>query len=173
MPSRNRLPNAAELVSRSLNWTRALSTWCERSVMVNAPHAILNAFRLVPAYDEQIIARLCTRVQQQDFLWFPRDAVQRPPTGREVRIRNSFAAIARRQKKSRRFRRLLKLITGRRQTEWTGATRCPNEDDASHKPESLIDRKRAILFRLHLPCRPLAERRSTVKKPRSLVSLPA
>jgi hypothetical protein len=33
------------------------------------------------------------------------------------------------QKKSRRFRRLLKLITGRRQTEWTGATRCPNEDD--------------------------------------------
>src|SRR4051794_18996447 len=34
-----------------------------------------------------------------------------------------------RQKKSRRFRRLLKLITGRRQTEWTGATRCPNKDD--------------------------------------------
>jgi hypothetical protein len=24
----------------------------------------------------------------------------------------------------------LKLITGRRQTEWTGATRCPNEDAA-------------------------------------------
>src|SRR5215470_16425325 len=28
------------------------------------------------------------------------------------------------QKKSRRYRRL-KVITGRRQTEWTGATRCP------------------------------------------------
>ncbi|MGH9696695.1 MAG: hypothetical protein ACRD5Z_21290, partial [Bryobacteraceae bacterium] len=26
----------------------------------------------------------------------------------------------------------LKLITGRRQTEWTGATRCPNEDIVSH-----------------------------------------
>src|SRR5207245_3159833 len=62
-----------------------------------------------------------------------------------------------RTKKSRRFRRLLKLITGRRQTEWTGATRCPNEDDASHKGESLILRKRAIFFRDYLPCRPLAE----------------
>jgi hypothetical protein len=50
------------------------------------------------------------------------------------------------QKKSRRFRRLLKLITGRRQTEWTGATRCPNEDGFSHKRESLINRKRAIFF---------------------------
>src|SRR5947209_20454876 len=63
----------------------------------------------------------------------------------------------RRQKKSRRFRRLLKLITGRRQTEWTGATRCPNEDDPSHKRESLIDRKRTVFFRVRLPCRPLAE----------------
>src|SRR3954454_14389497 len=60
-------------------------------------------------------------------------------------------------KKSRRFRRLLKLITGRRPTEWTGATRCPNEDDPSHKRESLIDRKRTVFFRLRLPCRPLAE----------------
>src|SRR5438034_11168616 len=62
-----------------------------------------------------------------------------------------------RTKKSRRFRRLLKLITGRRQTEWTGATRCPNEDDASPKGESLILRKRAIFFRDYLPCGPLAE----------------
>src|SRR6202790_2861652 len=61
------------------------------------------------------------------------------------------------QKKSRRFRRLLKLITGRRQTEWTGATRCPNEDNASHIRETLINRKREISFRLCLPCRPLAE----------------
>jgi hypothetical protein len=61
------------------------------------------------------------------------------------------------QKKSRRFRRLLKLITGRRQTEWTGATRCPNEDNPSHNWESLINRKRGISFRLYLPCRPLAE----------------
>src|SRR5215216_179785 len=65
-----------------------------------------------------------------------------------------------RTKKSRRFRRLLKLITGRRQTEWTGATRCPNEDSHSHNGESLIDRKRAIIFRVRLPCRPLAECRA-------------
>src|ERR1017187_9516157 len=66
----------------------------------------------------------------------------------------------RRQKKSRRFRRLLKLITGRRQTEWTGATRCPNQDNSSHKRESLIDRKRTISFSLLLPYRPLADRRT-------------
>src|SRR5882762_4007481 len=65
------------------------------------------------------------------------------------------------QKKSRRFRRLLKLITGRRQTEWTGATRCPNKDDLSHIRESLIDRKRTVLFKLRLPCRPLAECKRT------------
>src|SRR6202521_2794529 len=64
------------------------------------------------------------------------------------------------QKKSRRFRRLLKLITGRRQTEWTGATRCPNKDKSSHKRESLINRKQAVFFRFHLPCRPLAECRT-------------
>src|ERR1700684_3342038 len=61
------------------------------------------------------------------------------------------------KKKSRRFRRLLKLITGRRQTEGTGATRCPKEDDCSHKRESLTDRKRSDFFSFHLPCRPLAE----------------
>src|SRR5450432_1959418 len=63
-------------------------------------------------------------------------------------------------KKSRRFRRLLKLITGRRQTEWTGATRCPTKDKPSHKRESLIDRKQAVFFRIRLPCRPLAECRT-------------
>src|SRR5205814_2929209 len=75
--------------------------------------------------------------------------------------RCEFGTVVRRQqdvpKKSRRFRRPLKLITGRRQTEWTGATRCPNEDDPSHNRESLIDRKRTVFFRLRLPCRPLAE----------------
>jgi hypothetical protein len=75
----------------------------------------------------------------------------------QVRILKRRCAKSTLQKKSRRFRRLLKLITGRRQTEWTGATRCPNKDDPSHKRESLINRKRAISFRLCLPCRPLAE----------------
>src|SRR5260370_65932 len=60
-------------------------------------------------------------------------------------------------KKEPPFPAALKLITGRRQTEWTGATRCPNEDELSHRRESLIDRKRAIFLSLHLPCRPLAE----------------
>src|SRR6185503_15953363 len=40
-------------------------------------------------------------------------------------------------KKSRRCRRL-KVITGRRQTEWTGATRCPEVGRPSNKGESLI-----------------------------------
>jgi len=75
----------------------------------------------------------------------------------QVRILKRRCAKSTPQKKSRRFRRLLKLITGRRQTEWTGATRCPNKDDLSHKRESLINRKRAIFFGLCLPCRPLAE----------------
>src|SRR2546421_11661362 len=71
--------------------------------------------------------------------------------------RDGMAERATAQKKRRRFGRLLKLITGRRQTEWTGATRCPNKDDSSHNRESLIDRKRMVLFKRCLPCRPLAE----------------
>src|SRR5258708_20697513 len=64
-------------------------------------------------------------------------------------------------KKEPAFPAALKLITGRRQTEWTGASRCPNEDDWSHKRESLTVRKRTIFFKLCLPCRPLAELRDT------------
>src|SRR3979490_2412285 len=75
----------------------------------------------------------------------------------QVRILKRRCAKTTLQKKSRRFRRLLKLITGRRQTEWTGATRCPNKDDLSHKGESLINRKQAISFRLCWPYRPLTE----------------
>jgi hypothetical protein len=100
----------------------------------------------VPAYDEQIIARPRAEVQPQPLLWFPDDAMAVGRCGKSTR-----------QKKSRRFRRLLKLITGRRQTEWTGATRCPTKDKPSHKRESLIDRKQAVFFRIRLPCRPLAE----------------
>jgi hypothetical protein len=71
--------------------------------------------------------------------------------------RRDVEAKTRWRKKEPPFPAALKLITGRRQTEWTGATRCPNEDNASHNRESLIDRKRAIFFRDYLPCRPLAE----------------
>jgi hypothetical protein len=31
----------------------------------------------------------------------------------------------------------------------TGATRCPNEDNASHKDESLTNRKKAIFFNFY------------------------
>src|ERR1700712_3887847 len=71
MPSRNRVPNAAELVSRSLNCTRAVSP-CERSDMVNASrHCLRGRLEQAPAYDEQIIARSRARVQPQDLIWFP------------------------------------------------------------------------------------------------------
>src|SRR5580704_13637941 len=138
MPSRNKVPNAAELVSRSLNCTSAVSP-CERSDMVNASHHWLRpGFAPPPAYNEQIITQAGSRVQPQDDLWFP------------ARYRDA-------QKKEPPFPAALKLITGRRQTEWTGATRCPNEDEFSHRRESLIDRKRTVLFSFHLPCRPLAD----------------
>src|SRR5229473_1683502 len=122
--------------------------------MLNAPRNCSRLFTYsqladAPAYDEQMIARPRAEVQSQPLLWFPDDAMT------ETRCKNST-----RQKKSRRFRRLLKLITGRRQTEWTGATRCPNKDKPSHKRESLINRKQAVFFRFHLPCRPLAECRT-------------
>src|ERR1700682_3502218 len=150
MPSRTREPNAAELVSRSLNCTSAVSP-CKRSDMLNASRNCSRLFtynRLgdVPAYDEQIIARPRAEVQPQPLLWFPDDAMAVGRCGKSTR-----------QKKSRRFRRLLKLITGRRQTEWTGATRCPTKDKPSHKRESLINRKQAVFFRIRLRCRPLAE----------------
>src|SRR3978361_418894 len=75
--------------------------------------------------------------------------------------------LMRRTKKSRRFRRLLKLITGRRQTEWTGATRCPNQDGPSHRRESLIDRKRPSSFSFRCQCRPLAESANSLFTTRS------
>jgi hypothetical protein len=72
---------------------------------------------------------------------------------RRMGAQNSRAS----HKKEPPFPAALKLITGRRQTEWTGATRCPNKDNASHKGESLILRKFAVFFRDYLPCRPVAE----------------
>src|ERR1700743_3155489 len=109
MPSRNRVPNAAELVSRSLNCTRAVSP-CERSDMVNAPHATVY-WMLRAGFTRRLMMNKSLRGR-----------------GRESshnRIYGFQRCDATAQKKSRRFRRLLKLITGRRQTEWTGATRCP------------------------------------------------
>jgi hypothetical protein len=51
-------------------------------------------------------------------------------------------------KKEPPFPAALKLITGRRQTEWTGATRRPNEDSHGYKAESLINRKLPDFFRV-------------------------
>src|ERR1700761_6335101 len=81
MPSRNKVPKAAELVSRSLNWTRAPSP-SKRSDMVNASYATVTVSGLHRRYDEQIIARQRLRVQQQDLLWFPRDGVRCISTAR-------------------------------------------------------------------------------------------
>jgi hypothetical protein len=39
------------------------------------------------------------------------------------------------------------------------------QDNASHRRESLTDGLRTILFRLHLPCRPVAERLNELQRP--------
>src|ERR1700679_3470071 len=146
MPSRNRVPNAAELVSRSLNCTRAVSP-CERSDMVNASrHDLLCRLQGAAAYDEQIIARARARVQPQHLLWFPTRAAWPPKTPK---------------KKSRRFRRLLKLDNREASNRGERSHSVSKEDNPSHNRESLINRKRGIFFSLRLPCRPLADR-STV-----------
>src|ERR1700741_3689820 len=134
MPYRNRVPNAAELLSRSLNWTSADSL-CERSAMVNA----LTPLFAPPAVNHRLM-------MNKSLLGRGRESSDNRIYGFQ-RMGHKIAAL--RTKKSRRFRRLLKLITGRRQTEWTGATRCPNEDADSHKRESLIVRKRANFLRDH------------------------
>src|ERR1700677_4036645 len=61
------------------------------------------------------------------------------------------------QKKSRRFRRLLKLDNREASNRVDRSHSVSKEDDPTHKPESLIDRKQGIFFSLRLPCRPLAE----------------
>jgi hypothetical protein len=63
----------------------------------------------------------------------------------------------RRQKKSRRFRRLLKLDNREASNRVDRSHSVSKEDDPTHKRESLIDRKRGIFFSLRLPYRPLAE----------------
>src|SRR5665811_2571727 len=83
-----------------------------------------------------------------------RESSRKPDYGFQ---RGDEGAKSKTAKKEPPFPAALKLITGRRQTEWTGATRCPNEDEPSHRRESLIDRKRTIFFRFCLPCRPLAD----------------
>jgi hypothetical protein len=53
-------------------------------------------------------------------------------------------------KKEPPFPAALKLITGRRQTEWTGATRYPNKDNLIHMRESLIARKLRGIEQVHV-----------------------
>src|SRR6478609_5429350 len=84
-----------------------------------------------PAYDEQIIARAAARVQQQPDLWFPAHARTKKeppfPAAFEVDNREASNRVDRSHSVSKRGR-------------------------LSHKRESLTDRKRAIFFRLYLPC---------------------
>jgi hypothetical protein len=62
------------------------------------------------------------------------------------------------QKKSRRFRRLLKLDNREASNRVDRSHSVSKEDNPSHNRESLINRKRGIFFSLRLPCRPLADR---------------
>src|SRR5262249_40014185 len=104
MPSRNNAANSGELASRSVKETAPTSTLRLSDIYAYASHPALS------------IARLWNAVQQ----------------GRGGNCRHSCRA--RKPQKMRRFGsgkkgaavcRRLKAITGRRQTEWTGATRCP------------------------------------------------
>jgi hypothetical protein len=118
--------------------------------MVNASRHWLRRQLRGLAYDEQIIARLRSGVQRrlQQRLNMVSSQVTEPKTPQKPNTP---------PKKEPPFPAALKLITGRRQTEWTGATRCPNKDNLSYNRESLIGRKRAILFSIRLPYRPLAD----------------
>jgi hypothetical protein len=53
-------------------------------------------------------------------------------------------------KKEPPFPAALKLITGRRQTEWTGSHSMSNEGHSSHSRESLTNRKRTNFFSIRL-----------------------
>src|SRR5690348_6158746 len=149
MPSRNRLPNAAELASRSLKWTRAPSS-CERSDMLNASYATIYAFRLwTPAYDEQIIAQVGAKIQRQGWLWFPRRVVASMLQADAVRIWHNFAAEPCRAKKSRRDRRLCEVDNREASNRVDRSHSVSKRGHASHKRESLTDRKRSDFFKDH------------------------
>src|SRR6516162_9853617 len=108
MPSRNSAAKCWELASRSLKDTAAISTLRLSDIYAYASHPILS------------IARLTDVVQRARAGSFRHSCRQR-------QARKNIAVcdgMERKIKGSRRCRRL-KVITGRRQTEWTGATRCP------------------------------------------------
>src|ERR1700751_3922010 len=104
MPSRKSAAKCWELASRSLKETALTSTLRLSDIYAYASHPALS------------IARLMDAVQQAEQE--VSDIVAK--RGNRGKRRN----LARTIKRSRRCRRL-KAITGRRQTEWTGATRCP------------------------------------------------
>src|SRR5471032_1722313 len=136
MPSRNKVPNAAELVSRSLNWTRPLSP-CERSAMVNALTPLLPppaSIRLMMNKSLRGGGAESSRNTDYGFQPVRRDGPKKePPFPAAFEVDNREAS-----------------------NRVTGATRCPNRDVLSHIRESLIDRKRGIFLKSRLPCRPMA-----------------
>src|ERR1700733_14978535 len=141
MPSRNRGPNAAEFVSRSLNCTRAVSP-CERSDMVNASHHCLRhrleARRLMMNKSLRARGRESSRKHLYGFQLVRWRNRRRPKKraavsgGFEVDNREASNRVDRSHSVSKRGR-------------------------PGYKRESLTSRKRAIFFRLCLPCRPLAQ----------------
>src|ERR1700736_4017370 len=95
-----------------------------------------------PGYDEQIIARPKAEVPAQALLWFPAGGVAE---GGDV------------QKKEPPFPAAFEVDNREASNRVDRSHSVSKQDSSSHRRESLIDRKRTILFRLHSPCRPLAE----------------
>src|SRR4051812_6378889 len=166
MPSRNRLPNAAELVSRSLNWTRPLSL--VRSDMVNASRYSLRC-RLQAAglmmnkslrgggeessrktfygFQLLVIPRRPSRPRNRSgaWRWIPGSRRRGAPRNDDVR-----------QKKEPPFPAAFEVDNREASNRVDRSHSVSKRGRLSHKRESLTDRKRAIFFRLYLPCRPLA-----------------
>src|SRR5579859_2749057 len=140
MPSRNKVPNAAELVSRSLNWTSGVSP-CERSDIVNASrHSIRH--------------RLGRRVMINISL---------RALGLESSRKHFYGFQLVGREKRQLFQKKAAVSGGFRVDNREASNRVDRSHSVSkrgrfsHKRESLINRKRTISFRFCLPCRPLAE----------------
>jgi hypothetical protein len=92
--------------------------------MVNASRTLYERLRI---YDEQILAQANHRAEAGQSPAERTDMVSVTVIRTESDSGENRAA-----KKKPPFPAAKKLITGRRQTEWTGATRCPKLDSLSN-----------------------------------------
>src|SRR3954452_18079661 len=162
MPSRNSVPNAAELVSRSLKWTSPLSP--ARSAMVNASNSTGYAAGLnCRAYDEQIIARVGRRVQSERVIWFPaprpsgaaallrgrtRNPEPHPPLDSGFARRRAPRYDGReRKKKEPRFPAAFEVDNREASNRVDRSHSVSKQGRSSNSGKSLIDRKRTVLLK--------------------------